>query len=103
MKCLETRTASNGLRRRRYLLEDGRRMTTYEVPAAVLGRMSKAKLAEAMAEFRSGEEARARAHKVRQFVADHLDWKNIALAHELGCSQSWIRQIRHNLKKEARP
>jgi transcriptional regulator NrdR family protein len=31
VKCLETRNTPKGFRRRRYLMDDGTRMTTYEI------------------------------------------------------------------------
>lgn len=100
MKCLSTRTTPNGLKRRRYLLDDGRRLTTYEVPASVLGAMGSKTLREAMAKFQRGEELRARAKQLRDFVANHPDWKPTAIANHMGCTEQRVRQIRKELQAE---
>ena len=93
MKRLETRTAPNGLRRRRY--RDGSRVfTTYEPPAAVVRSVGMDKIVKLLAVHRAGLKARALAAERRAFIAERLDWKSTALAHELKITEARVRQIK---------
>lgn len=98
MKCVETRTRPDGVRRRRYTRPGLPPLTTFEVPASVLREMGRAALAAALARHARGETARAAAAHVRATVAARPDWKSTALAHELGVTEQRVRQIRKELK-----
>lgn len=98
MKCLEVRKREDGVTRRRYETPDGRRITTMEVPAPVLAEMGPRRLAEALARWRRGEASRARIVRIEQLLRE--GWKPTAIAHEVGCSDSRVCQIRAKLKEK---
>lgn len=102
MKCLETRTRSDGIRTRRYELDDGRRITMLEVPATVLKALGMTKAQEAMAIWQRGEKQRAETHARRKRVVELLDQnvKPTAIAHEVGCTEQRVRQIRKEIEHE---
>lgn len=97
MKCLETRTGPDGLKRRRYRQNDGTRLTTVEVPLSVLRSIGMTRVRQATATWQRGEERRARAAELRATVIERLQQpraKPTAIAHELGCTEARVRQIR---------
>lgn len=98
MRCLETRRTPIALKRRRYVLEDGRHLTTYELPATVVDGIGAARVREAMEAWQRGELRRQRAQEVRQFVANHSKWKPTALAHHLGITDARVRQVLKEIK-----
>lgn len=107
MKCLETRTRSDGVVRRRYVLADGRPLTTYEIPASVYKTFSRKQMAEAIARFNRGEKKRAesfeRAGRIMNML--HQGIKPSAIAHEVGVSDTYVRQLRkkiEDIQREAR-
>jgi hypothetical protein len=95
MKCLETRQR-NGMKWRRYRTEDGRTITTFEVPTAVLSRFSRKQLAEQLAAWRRGEQTRQRQSLVRARLTAGI--KPTAIAHELGLTEQRVRQVRKEMK-----
>jgi protein-disulfide isomerase-like protein with CxxC motif len=102
MKCLETRTRADGIRTRRYELDDGRRVTMCEVPATVLKALGMGKVQEAMETWRRGEVQRAESHARRQRIVELLEQgiKPTAIAHEVGVTDQRVRQIRKELEHE---
>ena len=100
MKCLETRTRSDGIKSRRYQLDDGRRITMLEVPATVLKALGMRKAQEAMAIWQRGEQQRSQSHERRQRIEQMLDEgiKPTAIAFEVGCTDQRVRQIRKEMK-----
>lgn len=96
------RTTPYGFKRRRYQLADGRRITTYEVPYAVLSHMGAARLREAAQKWQRGERARAEVRARRQRIIALLaeGWKPTAIAHEVGITEQRVRQIRAEWRKE---
>lgn len=94
-KILETRKVREGLIRRRYLLDDGRRMTTYEVPAAVLSAFSYLRLTKQLDAWQRGEAKRARGKLVEQRLREGV--KPAAIAHEVGVTEARVRQVRAKL------
>lgn len=98
MKCLETRSRSDGIKRRSYLLDSGRKLLTYEVPVQVLNELGKKRLAAAMATFRRVEDARERQDKIKQRIREGV--KPTAVAHEFGVTEQRVRQIRKQINKE---
>lgn len=104
MKCLETRTDSHGLKRRRYLRADGTRVTTVEVPLSALRGVGMARVRDAVATWRRGEERRAKASALRTAVIERLQQpraKPTAIADELGCTEARVRQIRQEWQRAA--
>lgn len=101
MKCLETRTRKDGVVRRRYLLADGRPLTTYEIPATVFKTFSRKQMDEAIARFNRGEKKRAesfeRAGRIMNML--HQGIKPSAIAHEVGVSESYVRQLREKIRE----
>lgn len=100
MKCLESRMMPNGIRRRRYKLEDGNRETTYEIPEGVIRSLGWDKIERYVAERARGAERMKRALQLREAVRKNIDCKSTALAHELGVSEQHIRLIRKRLRQE---
>lgn len=102
MKCLETRTRSDGIRTRRYQLEDGRRITMFEVPATVIKAIGEKKVQELMAVWKRGEQQRTDSHARRQRIVEMLEQgiKPTAIAHEVGCTDQRVRQIRKEIEHE---
>ena len=96
MKCLETRVNADGIKRRRYLLDDGRRVSTLEVPASVLIALGMPKVRERLAEWRRGEALRARGQQIDALIT--AGWKPTAIAHSLGVSEAAVRQRRAKLQ-----
>jgi hypothetical protein len=99
VKTIETRSVREGLTRRRYLLADGRRLTTYEVPATVLREFSYLKVTKALEKWQRGEASRARVRLMEIRVAEGV--KPAAIAHEVGVTEARVRQVRDKMRKAA--
>lgn len=101
MKCLETRTRSDGVVRRRYVLADGRPVTTYEIPAAVYRTFSRKQMGEAIARFNRGEKKRAESAALSNWIVRLLreGFKPTAIAHEVGVSDTYVRHLRAKMRK----
>lgn len=69
-RVLSTRSTPYGFKRRRYQLADGRRITTYEVPYAILSHMGAARLREAVRKWQRGEHIRARRQRIVTLLAE---------------------------------
>lgn len=107
MKCLETRTRRDGVVRRRYVLADGRPLTTYEIPATVFKTFSRKQMAEAIARFNRGEKKRAESAALSNWIVRLLRQgiKPAAIAHEVGVSEAYVRHLRkkiEDIQREAR-
>jgi hypothetical protein len=100
MKCLETRTRADGIKSRRYQLEDGRRITMLEVPATVLKAIGMSRVQEAMAIWQRGEQQRSQSHERRLRIEQMLDEgiKPTAIAFEVGVTDQRVRQIRKEMQ-----
>lgn len=96
-RVLSVRTTPYGFKRRRYQLADGRRITTYEVPYAILSHLGAARLREAVQKWQRGERIRARRQRIVTLLAE--GWKPIAIAHEVGVTEQRVRQIRAKWRK----
>ena len=94
MKCLETRRR-DGMRWRRYRTDDGRIVTTYELPTSVLRTFDRKRLQEALAAHARGEALRARGKRVDDLI--RAGWKPTAIANEIGVSEAAVRQRRAKL------
>jgi hypothetical protein len=99
VKVLETRRPEPGVTRRRYLLDDGRRMSTIELPVSVLSVFGKPKLRAAIEAWQRGEARRERAVVLRQRVLEGV--KPTAIAHELGVTEARVRQVRDEIRRGA--
>lgn len=99
MKCLETRLRADGIRARRYELDDGRRITTFELPATVLKGVGMKRLREQMTVWQRGERQRTEIHARRQRIEELLreKVKPTAIAHEVGVTEERVRQIRKEM------
>lgn len=99
MKILETRTRADGMRARRYELPDGRRLTTFELPASVIKALGQARVREYLEAWSRGERRRAQAHARRMRIEELLRErvKPLAIAHEVGVSDQRVRQIRKEM------
>lgn len=89
MKCLETRKR-DGMKWRRYRTEDGRIVTTFEMPTQVVN--LSIDLRRRLAMWESKQKRLALRAQARRLLAD--GWKTTAVAHHFGLSDSWVRQIR---------
>lgn len=100
MKCLETRTRKDGIKSRRYELEDGRRITMFEVPATVLKAIGMKRVQEFMEIWQRGERQRNETHSRRRRIVEMLEQniKPTAIAHEVGVTEERVRQIRKEIK-----
>lgn len=87
------------MRWRRYLTDDGRRLVTYEVPAAVVSQIGLARVRDALAQFERGEAQRMRTHRMQQLIAQGV--KPTAIAHELGITESAVRAARKKRNDQA--
>lgn len=100
MKCLETRTRPDGIKARRYQLDDGRRITTFELPATVIKGVGLKRVQEFMAIWQRGEQQRGESHDRRQRIVEMLQQgiKPTAIAHEVGVTDQRVRQIRKEMQ-----
>lgn len=99
MKCLETRQR-NGLKWRRYRTEDGRTVTTFELPTSVLrGITTAARLNARLETWRRGEAQRTRRAAVLKRLAQGV--KPAAVAHEFGLSDREVQRIRKRMLEAA--
>jgi hypothetical protein len=99
MKCLETRTRADGIKTRRYELEDGRRVTTLELPVTVIKAIGLKRVQEFMGIWQRGEKQRTESHARRQRIEELLreNVKPTAIAHEVGVTEQRVRQIRKEM------
>lgn len=96
MKCLETRRR-NGMKWRRYRTEDGRIVTTYELPTEVLrGAAEPSRLQERLDAYARADARRARRQQVISLLAQ--GWKPLAIASEVGLKVRVIQELRAQLR-----
>lgn len=95
MKCLEVRVRDDGIKRRTYLLADGRKVRTYEVPEQVIAELGRKRLALCMQKAERVDAGRARQQLIRQRVREGV--KPAAVAHEFGVTEQRVRQIRKEI------
>jgi hypothetical protein len=95
MKCLETRTRPDGIKARRYELDDGRRTTTFELPASVVKAIGLKRVQEFMEIWQRGEKQRSRRQRIEELLRERV--KPTAIAHEVGCTEERVRQIRKEM------
>jgi hypothetical protein len=99
MKCLSTRTRPDGMKARRYELEDGTRITTLEIPVTVIKGVGMKKMQQQMATWQRGEKQRTETHARRKRIEELLREriKPLAIAHEVGVTETRVRQIRKEM------
>lgn len=95
MKCLSTRRTSEGFRRRRYVLPDGVRLTTLEVPIEVWNSVARPATVAARIASRSRELARL-SLKQRGMAMLAEGWKPAAVANELNITARAVQRWRRN-------
>ena len=94
MKCLETRTRTDGLKRRLYARQGLPNLTTLEVPLTVLKTLGMSRVEAALETHRRGEKARAAAAATRAAVLARTGTKATSVAQDLGITEARVRQIR---------
>jgi hypothetical protein len=99
MKCLETRRRKDGMKWRRYRTEDGRTITTVELPTAVLSVVSRKQIAAQIEAWKRGETQRIRIARMRALIAQGV--KPTAIAHELGVTEQAVRAQRKRMALHA--
>lgn len=98
---LETRKTPDGLIRRRYEREGQQRLTTYEIPAAVLKSIGMKRVVEQMAAWERGEAQRKRTAEIDSLVKEGI--KPTAIAHQLGVTDQAVRMRRKKLSETPPP
>jgi hypothetical protein len=99
MKCLETRTRTDGLKRRLYARQGLPNLTTLEVPMAALKAIGMQKVEAAIEKNRRGDLARVRAASVKAAVLERAGVKAESVAEELGICVSHVYKIRQEAKR----
>jgi hypothetical protein len=89
-----------GLIFRRYELPNGLPLETYEVPATVVRALGMGRVHEALDAWKRGEAQRAKTSKLVVAIEKRLRdrVKPLAIAHELGCSDAYVRMVRARLE-----
>lgn len=85
--------------RRRYESVDKVRMTTYEVPASVISAIGQKKVEELLLKAQATYRSKARIEYVKKLLAE--GWKPTAVAHEVGLTETRVRQIRKEMMDES--
>ena len=100
MKCLSTRTRPDGMKARRYELDDGSRITTIELPVTVIKSVGMNKVQQQFATWLRGEDKRAESRMRRERIESLLreKVKPLAIADEVGVTEQRVRQIRKGMK-----
>jgi len=99
MKCLSTRTRHDGMKVRRYELDDGSRITTIEIPVTVIRGVGMKKVQQQIATWQRGEDKRAESRMRRE----RIEQKTTHQAHppppppEVGPTPPRVRQIRKGM------
>lgn len=90
----------NGMRWRRYLTDDGRRIVTYELPVTVLmGATTMARIQTRLTSYQKAEEQRARRARILRQIAEGV--KPLAIADAEGVSTRQVERIRKALNDKA--
>ena len=95
-RCIETRTR-HGIKYRRYE-HQGKRYTTVEVPVSVVKSIGTKRVNDAYAVWQRGQENREKSEQLRNAIIERLPGKPTAIAHELGCSETYVRMVRQQVK-----
>lgn len=95
-RCIETRTR-HGMKYRRYE-HQGKRWTTVEMPVSVMKAVGVKRVNEAHATWQRGQAKREASEKLRNAIIERLPGKPTAIAHELGCSEAYVRHVRQQAK-----
>ena len=102
-RVLSTRKGQHNTTVRRYELPDGRRVSTIELPMSVVGSVGRKNMASILESFHRGEELRRASHRLRQriehMLGPDLSGKPTAIAHELGITETRVRQVRDEIRQ----
>jgi hypothetical protein len=93
-KVLETRKR-HGMVWRRYMTKDGVRVTTYEVPTSTIRSLGLKKTQDLLTKVHETYQREVRNVRIKDLLSS--GWKPAAIAHEVGLTESRIRQIRKEL------
>ena len=96
MKCLETRTRDDGIKRRTYLLDNGLKVLTYEVPAQVITELGRKRLAACLDKAKRVLSSRERQRQIKQRIREGV--KPLAIADEFGITEQRVRQLRKEVR-----
>ena len=80
---------------RRYRTEDGRIITTFELPEAVLSAFSNKRLTLQLEAWGRGEASRIRQQRMVKLIREGV--KPTAIAHELGVTEQAVRAARKKI------
>ena len=87
------------MKARRYELDDGRRITTFELPATVIKSIGTKRVQEFMETWRRGEQQRTtrgtRRQRIEVLLRERV--KPLAIADEVGVTEARVRQIRKEM------
>jgi hypothetical protein len=91
-----------GLVFRRYELPNGLMLETYEVPATVVRALGMGRIHDALDIWKRGQTRREKTSKLVVAITNRLQEgvKPLAIAHELGCSDTYVRMIRAQLESD---
>ena len=96
MKCLETRKRG-AMKWRRYRTDDGRIITTLEIPESVVGGVTtKKKLNERLEGWLRGEKQRTRAELVCKMIKEGI--KPLAIADSVGMTERGIYHVKEAMQ-----
>jgi hypothetical protein len=89
-----------GLIFRRYELPNGLMLETYEVPATVVRALGMGRIHDALDIWMRGQARREKTSKLVVAITNRLNEgvKPLAIAHELGCSDTYVRMVRAQLE-----
>jgi hypothetical protein len=89
---------------RSYQSPDGNEVITYEIPATVVRALGLSKMHQQLDAFMRGQAERKRSSDLKDAVFSSLraNVKPMAIAHELGCSEAYVRHLRRKMNGMSR-
>jgi AraC-like DNA-binding protein len=89
---------------RSYQSPDGSEVFTYEIPATVVRAIGLSKMHQQLDAFMRGQAERKRSADLKDDVFSRLraNLKPMAIAHELGCSEAYVRHLRRKMNGMSR-
>jgi hypothetical protein len=89
---------------RSYQSPDGSEIVTYEIPATVVRALGLSKMHQQLDAFIRGQAERKRSADLKDAVFSRLraNVKPMAIAHELGCSEAYVRHLRRKMNGMSR-
>jgi len=89
---------------RSYQSQDGSEVFTYEIPATVVRALGLSKMHQQLDAFMRGQAERKRSADLKYAVFSRLlaNVKPMAIAHDLGCSEAYVRHLRKKMNGMSR-